>query len=86
MGERIGSVVNSHALFEINTRAVIALRGIGCSQSAMKSCCGTMNMPNCLGHTTYQIVQSKLNVATKETFLEEHCSRPLYEEVGVKPD
>ena len=91
MCERIGSVATSRAPFEINTRAVVAFRGIGCGQSAMQSWCGTMNMPNCLSHTAYQTVQSKLNVATKETFLEvsktvQQAIVKSYEEVGIKPD
>ena len=91
MCERVGDTSSPRSPFEVNLRAVIAFRGIGCGQSAMQSWCGTMNMPNCLSHTAYQTVQSKLNVATKDTFLEvsktvQQAIVKSYEEVGVKPD
>ena len=91
MCERVDNSSSSRAPFEVNTRAVIAFRGIGCGQSAMQRWCGTMNMPNCLSSPAYQNIQTKLNVATKETFGEvskttHEAIVKSYEEVGIKPD
>ena len=66
-------VANSDSMnvpFEVNSKAVLAFRGVGCEFSSIKEWCGIMNMPYHLSQDTYTNTHSKINVASKETFKE----------------
>ena len=91
LSERVGESASSRNPFEVNVRAVVAFRGIGCGQSAMQRWCGTMNMPSCLSSPAYQAIQSRLNISSKEAI--DKASRTAreaivaaYNEVGIIPD
>ena len=91
MSDRVGESASSRGPFEVNLRAVVAFRGIGCGQSEMQSWCGTMNMPSCVSSPAYQAIKSKLNTASKEAFEElsrtaQEAITAAYKEIGVVPD
>ena len=48
-------------------RAIVAFRGIGCGYSAIKEWCEIMNMPFSFSQNTFNKINGKLNIASKET-------------------
>ena len=88
---RVDGSKSSRAPFDINMRATMAFRGIGCGYTAMNEWCGTMNLPNCLSQNSYTSNHSKLQNAGKETFsiiVDEtrQAIKEAYKEIGVIPD
>ena len=66
-------VANSRSLnvpFEINTRATLAFRGIGCGFSSMKEWCGMMNLPCSMSQSVYKVHNKKIHDASISTFKE----------------
>ena len=51
--ERVGDSRSQNMPFDINVRATLAFRGIGCGSSAMKEWSGMMNMPFVLTQNSY---------------------------------
>ena len=89
--QRVGSATSSRTPFDINLRAVLAFRGIGCGFSSMKDWCGTMNFPNSFAYGTFSSHQNKLELASKSVFdkmsEQSHESiRAAYKEIGIVPD
>ena len=66
--KRVGGSESSRSPFDINMRATMAFRGIGCGYAAMSEWSGTMNMPSHLSQNAYTSNHSKLQTASKETF------------------
>ena len=62
--QRTDSTKPTKAPFEVNTRATVAFRGIGCGFSAMKEWCGTMNIPQSMTLDSYYSGQVKLQDAS----------------------
>ena len=89
--ERVDRSDSTKVPFEINLRAVLAFRGIGCGFAAIKEWCGIMNMPYSISQDTYSKSSEKINIASKSTF-DEIRKQSLasittaYEELGVTPD
>ena len=87
-----GRLSNSNRVpFEVNTRAVLAFRNIGCGFSAMRDWFSNMNFPNCMSKDAYCSSHSKLGDASKATFEEILASsrkaiKTAYKDVGVIPD
>ena len=72
-------------------RGIVAFRGIGCGYSAIKEWCEIMNMPFSFSQNTFNKINGKLNIASKETFNEIRqqsvgAVRDAYREIGVFPD
>ena len=89
--ERSDRSESTKSPFEVNMRAIVAFRGIGCGYSAIKEWCEIMNMPFYFSQNTYNKINGKLNIASKETFNEIRqqsvvAVRDAYREIGVVPD
>ena len=66
--ERVGESKLPNVPFDINIRAVLAFRGIGCGYSAMKDWGGIMDMPFIPSQDTYAKAQNKIEEASIKTF------------------
>ena len=91
MCSRLGKSTSSRVPFEVNIRAVLAFRSIGCGFSGLKDWCDTMNMPSCMSYDTFATSQSRIQQASKDTFcklLETTRSsvQSAYNDIGVLPD
>ena len=53
LSDRVGNTTSPNVPFEVNMRAVVAFRGIGCGHSAMKEWSSMLNMPSCLSNQAY---------------------------------
>ena len=53
LSERVSNSQSQNAPFDINVRAILAFRGIGCGFSAMKERCGMINIPFVLTRNSY---------------------------------
>ena len=89
--KRVGGSESSRSPFDINMRATMAFRGIGCGYAAMSEWSGIMNMPNHLSQNAYTSSHSKLQAASKETFKvivteSRHAIKNAYKDIGVVPD
>jgi len=62
---RVGSVTSTMIPFDINLRAVLDFRGVGCGFSSMKDWCAAMNFPNSFPYGTFSSHQNKLELASK---------------------
>ena len=87
----VGQSSSSKAPFEINLRATLAFRGIGCGFSAVKEWCSLMNMPHSLSQDTYTKCHDKLGVKAKETFegiqkASRNAVSAAYKDIGIVPD
>ena len=77
--------------FEINTRAMLAFRRIGCGFSQIKTWCGVMNMPYNISHDTYSNHVEKIHQASIATFEEItkdslKAIQSAYKDPGELPD
>ena len=86
-----GSTSSPNQCFDINVRAILAFRGIGCGYAPMKQWLGLMNMPYSPSQNVYQKNLKKIELASKKTFEEISqrmgpAIRKAYEEIGVTPD
>ena len=68
LSSRLGNT--RRAPFEVNVRAVLAFRSIGCGLSMMRDWCSSMNSPNCMSNETYSSNQSKVRATSIATFVE----------------
>ena len=89
LSSRLGN--SRRAPFEVNVRAVLAFRSIGCGFSAMKDWCSSMNLPNCMSKEAYSSNQSKVGAASKATFEEllkssREAIKNSYKDIGIVPD
>ena len=89
--ERSDRSESTKSPFEVNMRAIVAFRGIGCGYSAIKEWCEIMNMLFSFSQNTFNKINGKLNIASKETFNEIRqqsvvAVRDAYREIGVFPD
>ena len=77
--------------FEVNIRAVLALRSIGCGYSAIRDWCSTMNLPTCMSREAYSNNQYKIGAASKATFdkiveASREAIQTAYKDIGIVPD
>ena len=89
--QRIGQSTSQNVPFDINMRAVLAFRGVGCGYSAMKEWGSIMDMPFIPSQDTYTRMHNKLEKAAKATFKSiSQQSRNIianaHEKVGVHED
>ena len=89
--QRIGQSKSQNVPFDINMRAVLALRGVGCGYSAMKEWGSIMDMPFIPSQDTYTKMHKRIEKAATATFKSiSQQSRDIianaYEEVGVRED
>eukprot|EP00112_Aurelia_sp_Birch-Aquarium-sp1_P015507 Seg3441.4 transcript_id=Seg3441.4/GoldUCD/mRNA.D3Y31 product="hypothetical protein" protein_id=Seg3441.4/GoldUCD/D3Y31 len=76
---------------DINIRAILAFRGIGCGYSAMREWASTMNMPHYLSCDAYASAHNKIAKASSNTFKEivaesRKAIVNAYGEIGEHPD
>ena len=64
--ERSDRSESTKSLFEVNMRAIVAFRGIGCGYSAIKEWFEIMNMPFSFSQNTFNKINGKLNIASKD--------------------
>ena len=88
---RVGNSKSTRAPFEINVRATLAFRGIGCGYAAIKEWCGLMDMPYSISQDSYTKNQAKIQKASMETFDELSkqsvgAITAAYADMGVHPD
>ena len=91
LSKRADGSCSSQVPFEVNLKAVLAFRGIGCGYSSIKEWCGIINMPYRISQDTYTNTHSKLNVASQSTFREIQKKSieaifKAYSETGATPD
>ena len=84
-----GSLKN--APFDVNARATVAFRGVGCGHSAMKEWCGVMNMSAVLSKNAYTNTNNKLEEAASKTFESvaqntRELLKEAYAAIGVNED
>lgn len=89
--ERVGSSQSQNMPFDINVRATLAFRGIGCGFSSMKEWSGMMNMPFVLSQNSYIEHNNKLEQGSKEVFklMSQETRTEIfkaYSAIGVEPD
>eukprot|EP00112_Aurelia_sp_Birch-Aquarium-sp1_P002811 Seg1311.5 transcript_id=Seg1311.5/GoldUCD/mRNA.D3Y31 product="hypothetical protein" protein_id=Seg1311.5/GoldUCD/D3Y31 len=89
--QRVGGAKSTRAPFEVNSRATLAFRGIGCGFSAMKEWCGVMNMPYAMSQDAYTAHHNKIHKASIEMakILQDDSAKPIreaYKDIGVLPD
>lgn len=89
--ERVGRASSSRVPFELNLRAVLAFRGIGCGQAAMREWCSIMNMPSTLSKDAYNQSSKKLleaSVSTADAVSKKSVEKIVesYSVLGVEPD
>ena len=89
--QRVGGAKSTRAPFEINSRATLAFRGIGCGFSAMNEWCGVMNMPYSMSQDAYTAHHKKIHTASIEMAKIVQCDsakpiRDAYKDIGVLPD
>ncbi len=87
----VGGSTAANVPFDINTRSVLAFRGIGCGHSAMSDWAGVMNMPYTLSRDSYTKTHERIEVSSSITFDEiSNQSRAAiekaYAELGIHPD
>ena len=85
--ERVGGSSSPNSPWDINTRAILAFRGIGCGYTAMRDWASVMNMPYTISRDTYTKGHQKIEESSAKTFeLISEQSRTniekAYEEVG----
>ena len=68
--QRMGNSRSTNVPFELNTRAVIVFRGIGCGFSSMQEWCGMMNFPCSMSQSVYRGHNKKIHDASVSTFQE----------------
>ena len=89
LSSRLGD--SKKAPFEVNIRAVLALRSIGCGYSAIRDWCSTMNLPTCMSREAYSNNQYKIGAASKATFdkiveASREAIQTAYKDIGIVPD
>ena len=86
-----GTEVGQTQVFDINIRATLAFRGIGCGYSSMLQFLGLMNMPYSPSQNLYRKNLLKIEAAAAQTFQSiskrTHLAiRSAYQDIGVTPD
>ena len=89
--ERVGNSRSQNVPFDINVRATLAFRGIGCGFSAMKEWSGMMNMPFVLTQNSYIEHNNKLEQGSMKAFkqMSQEATKGIikaYSAIGVQPD
>ena len=89
--ERVGGSKSQTDPFDINLRATLAFRGIGCGHSAMKEWASTMNLPHLVSYDSYRTAHQKIADASKQTFQEivsksRESIVTAYKEIDEHPD
>ena len=89
MSSRLGD--SKKAPFEVNIRAVLAFRSIGCGFSSIRDWCSTMNLPNCISREAYSNSHHKIGEASKATFDQilkssREAIQTAYKDIGIVPD
>ena len=89
--ERVGGASSTRVPFELNLRAVLAFRGIGCGHAAMREWCSIMNMPSTLSKDSYNEITKKLleaSVSTVDAVTKKSVEKIVesYSFLGVEPD
>ena len=89
--ERVGNSSSRKAPFEINTRAMLAFRSVGCGFSQIQAWCGSMNVPCSISHDTYSKHHEKVHQASIATFeeIKEDSVKAIqaaYKGLGELPD
>ena len=89
--ERVGNSLSNNVPFDINVRATLAFRGIGCGFSSMKEWSGMMNMPYVLSQNSYIEHNNKLEQGSKKAFkqMTQDSTKAIfnaYSAIGVQPD
>lgn len=90
--QRLGASKFSNVPFDINIRATLAFRGIGCGYSAMQNWASVMNLPCKLSRELYASSQKKIEKNAAMMTFEDMSKKSNYEirkaygEVGVQPD
>ncbi len=88
--ERVGGSTAVNVRFDINTRSVIAFRGIGCGHSAISDWAGVMNMSYTLSCDSYTNTHKRIEESSSNTFEEisiQSCVaiEKAYAELGIHP-
>ena len=89
--DRVGGGQSTRQPFEVNTRAVMAFRGIGCGFTAVKDWCSLMNMPHSMSKCTYTTRQTEIHATsvdiTAKVMERSVCSiRSAYQDMGITED
>ena len=89
--QRIGQSKSQNVPFDINMRAVLAFRGVGCGYFAIKEWGSIMDMPFIPSQDTYTKMHNRMEKAATATFKSiSQQSRDIianaYEEIGVHED
>ena len=89
--ERVGGSKSPNEPFDINIRATLAFRGIGCGYSAMRDWASVMDMPYSISRDSHTRAHHKIEEASKATFNEmvkqsRDAIGQAYDEIGVYPD
>ena len=84
-------IVKENVPFEINVRATLAFRGMGCGFSAMKEWSGIMNMPFVLTQNSYIEHNNKLELGSMKACkqMSQEATKGIvkaYSTTGVQPD
>ena len=66
--ERVGGSKSQTNPYDINLRATLAFRVLGCGHSAMKEGASTMNLPHLVSYDSYRTAHQKIADASKQTF------------------
>eukprot|EP00794_Sanderia_malayensis_P018474 gene18474-biopygen15564 len=92
LSQRVGEPEKKkNAPFDVNVRATLAFRGVGCGHAAMKEWCGTMNMPAVLSKASFIEINNRLEDAATKTFKSislqsREMIKAAYADVGIKED
>ena len=89
--ERVGGSKSSTAPWDINCRAILAFRGIGCGYSAIRDWANVINMLHSLSHDTYKKGHNRIQESSAETFKKifertRQAIQAAYGELGICPD
>ena len=89
--ERVGGSKSQTDPFDVNLRATLAFRGIGCGHSAMKEWASTMNLAHVMSYDAYRTAHQKIADASRHTFQEiasksREAIVSAYNEIGEHPD
>eukprot|EP00794_Sanderia_malayensis_P021449 gene21449-biopygen462 len=92
LSQRVGEPEKKkNAPFDVNVRATLSFRGVGCGHAAMKEWCGTMNMPAVLSKASFIEINNRLEDAATKTFKSisvqsREMIKAAYADVGIKED
>ncbi len=88
---RVGGSTSVNVPWDINTRAVLAFRGIGCGHSAMRQWASVMNLPYSLSNDAYKTGHKRIEESSTKVFSDIAAKSRVaiekaYSELGVYPD